>query len=247
MRWRFLVPGLIVAAIAYAGQTNPSKTIWSGVYSAEQATRGEAQFETHRMECHAGDLNPQNSASRLVGERFMDRWRDEKLGYLFNFVSTSMPRRAPASLTESVYLDIVSFLMRSNQFPAGSEPLTKAAVENIQFERKDGPKPLPGNSLVQLVGCLEVDPDETFFLRHATEPARSRQSAGISAEEAKTAQAKPLGTGNFRLTNFEYLGDFRRLDHLGNKLFVKGTLIRQTNRDRISLTAVKVLDTTCEP
>ena len=178
----------------------------------------------------------------------MDRWREESLGYLFNFVSTSMPRRAPASLTENVYLDIVSFLMRSNHFPAGTEPVSKSAVEAIRFERKDGPKPLPGNALVQLVGCLSVDPDEVWFLTNATEPARTRKSMEIAPEELKSSDTKALGSHTFRLTNFEFVGSsFRRLNHIGHKLLVKGTLIRQTNRDRISLTALTVLSESCEP
>ena len=219
--------------------------MWSGVYTSAQATRGEAQFQTNCSECHDGDLDPRSTASRLVGDRFMDRWREDSLGYLFGFVSTSMPRRAPASLTEDVYLDVVSFLMRSNGFPAGERPLTKDALEDIRMERKSGPAPLPGGALVQVEGCLAVDPDETFFLNSATEPARARRSGDPTPQEIEAARGHALGPNSFRLTNFEFVRDFRRLDHLGKKVFVKGTLIRQTNKDRITIFAIKVLSADC--
>jgi hypothetical protein len=242
----FVLIALLLAGLFQAPQTD-RQTIWSGVYTAEQAARGEVQFQMQCAECHAGDLDPRTTTSRLVGERFMDRWREEKVSYLFNFVSTSMPRRAPASLTEAVYLDIISYLMRTNNFPAGKEPLTKAATETIQFERKEGSQPLPGNTLIQLVGCLTVDPDETWFVTNATEPVRTRRP-DATAEEISAAQANPLGTKRFRLANFDYVGRaFEPLDNLERKIYVKGTLIRQPNRDRINITAIKVVGAACEP
>jgi len=223
------------------------QTVWSGVYTAAQAERGRAVYEEHCIECHHGDLDPQNTASRLIGDRFLDRWREETVEYLFNFVSTSMPRRAPASLTKNAYLDAVGFLFHLNKFPAGNRELTLDTIQKIRFERKEGPKPLPGNSLVQVVGCLIADADDTWMITHATEPARTRRNDEATTEELKAAESTPLGVHTFRLQNFAYAGRFNPLDHIGEKILIKGTLIRQINRERVNLTYIKSIDSACEP
>lgn len=256
-----LIPGLVFAGALFVGfpaaarqarMPRPGdtarKTVWSGVYTEAQAARGRAVYETHCFECHNGDLDPANTASRLIGMRFMDRWREDSLGNLFNFVSTSMPRRAPASLTEGAYLDVVAYLLQLNSLPAGSAELAGEILEGIQLEHKEGPRPLPNGSVVHLVGCLSVDPDEVWMLTNATEPARTRRANDTTPEELRAAGEMPLGPHTFRLQNFAYVsGDFRPLDHIGHKMLVKGTLIRQTNRERINLTAMKTVDSVCEP
>lgn len=246
---------LLVAAVLFTGtaaisrQQGTRQTIWSGVYTSAQASRGQELFQTHCAECHDGDLNPSNTASRLVGDRFMDRWREDSLANLFDFVSTSMPRNRPASLTKPVYLDVLSYLLSRNAVQGGPTELKEADVESIRFQRKDGPKPLPSGSLVQLIGCLAVDlQDETFTLTHASEPSRSRRVNDSPPEEIGAAAEKPLGELTFRLENWAYLGKaFNRLDHIGHRVMAKGTLIRQTNKERINLTYMRTLDTTCEP
>ncbi|MBI4472522.1 MAG: c-type cytochrome [Acidobacteria bacterium] len=237
----------ILALLILQLSAPPRKTVWDGVYTATQAERGRAVYEEHCFECHNGDLDPQNTSSRLIGDRFMDRWREESVDYLFNFVSTSMPRRAPASLTKNAYLDAVSFLFHLNKFPPGNQELTLDVLQDIQFQREEGPRPLPGNSLVQVVGCLIADADDTWMITHATEPARTRRNDEATPEELKAATTKPLGPHSFRLQNFAYAGRFDPLDHRGEKILIKGTLIRQINRERINLTYVKVIDTACEP
>ena len=245
-----LIAALLLTGTAAISRQNESpRTIWNGVFSTGQAVRGQEQFQMHCAECHDGDLNPRDTASRLVGDRFMDRWREDTLGNLFNFVSTSMPRTRPASLTKAVYLDVISFLLSKNSIPPGVRDLNEDDVEGIHFQRKDGPKPLPGGALVQVAGCLSVDlQDETFTLTHATDPARTRRVNDSTPEEIAAAAERALGMNSFRLENWAYLGkSFSRLDHIGHKVLAKGTLIRQTNRERISLTYMRTLDTSCEP
>ena len=43
-----------------------------------------------------------------------------------------MPRGAPGSLGENVYLDIVAHLLKENGFPAGSHELTADALDGIR-------------------------------------------------------------------------------------------------------------------
>jgi hypothetical protein len=238
---------LLISTLAAVTAPQSRKTVWSGVYTTTQAERGRGLYETHCFECHNGDLDPKNTASRLIGARFMDKWREDSIGNLFHFVSTSMPRNAPATLTEEAYLDVVAFLLQLNALPTGNSDLTKDALESIQIEYKEGPRPLPTNAAIDVVGCLSVDADETFTITSATEPVRARKPNEASPEELSAAAGRPLGPHTFRLQNLPLISNFRPFDNVGHKILVKGLLIRQLNRERINLSYLKVIDAACEP
>ena len=57
----------------------------------------------------------------LKEERFARDFAGKDLKTLFTKIATTMPRGAPASLGENVYLDIVAHLLKENGFPAGSQ------------------------------------------------------------------------------------------------------------------------------
>src|SRR5262249_46965263 len=142
-------------------------------------------------------------------------------------IKVSMPRNKPGSLSESTYLNVVTYILRSNEFPAGKEELTLPAMKNIQIERKDGPQPVPTGSLVQLVGCL-TQRETGYFLINATEPARTSSSDKSTPDETKAASEKELGRMQFRLTDFDYLGaDFKPEAHRGHKMQTKGYVVWQ--------------------
>src|SRR6185436_3790233 len=91
------------------------RTVWNGVYSAAQATRGQEAFTNNCVRCHGSALTG-GSAAPLKGERFFEKWREDSLQSLYNYMSTYMPRNS-ARLTDAVYLDIMGFVLRENGFP----------------------------------------------------------------------------------------------------------------------------------
>src|SRR2546428_142344 len=94
------------------------------------------------------------------GARFIDRWREDKLGSLFNFRRTKMPADSPGSASEAEYLDIIAYVLSLNSFPAGAQELNSSAAGNIQVVGKEGLAPLPSGSLVRAVGCLVKSPGD---------------------------------------------------------------------------------------
>ena len=68
-------------------------TVWDGVYTAAQASRGAAKFETQCVTCHGPDGSDGNAPS-VKGERFERRWSGGDVKTLFNTVRTTMPRSA---------------------------------------------------------------------------------------------------------------------------------------------------------
>ena len=107
-------------------QQTPRKTVWDGVYTADQATRGQALYKTHCGYCHRDDLiggGSEAGAPALKGPIFTIRWRDQPIADMFVTIGTTMPQNKPDTLTPQVVIDIVSFLLKSNNMPPGASEL----------------------------------------------------------------------------------------------------------------------------
>ncbi len=187
-------------------QDAPVGTVLDGVYTAAQAMRGEAQYQMHCSRCHGEDLSGR-AMGPLRGDRFLDRWREDSLRLLFDYIATKMPASEPGSLSESTYVDILAFVLQQNSIPPGSKELTAAAAAPITLVGKAGPKPLSTNTLVQVSGCAIQD-GEAWLVINATEPVRTRTPEQTTHEELKQAMSKPLGSQKFRLQNAEDLSGF---------------------------------------
>lgn len=241
-----LIPALVfLAALPPAfSQEKAGRTVLDGVYTEAQATRGENEYGMNCARCHEGaDVD----GPPLTGDPFIDRWREDSLASLFTFIRTKMPRDTPGKLTEASYRDILAFLLHANENPAGSTELTAGVLASILLVGKDGPKPLPTNALVQVVGCLTSGEKNTWMLTKASRPARTRTADETTPDELKTSAAKPLGDQQFTLQN---LSDFRQGfnpdSYKGHKVQTKGVLIRQSNNDRINVTALETLKASCQ-
>jgi mono/diheme cytochrome c family protein len=242
-----VVMASVSLAVASQESGSGSKTVLDGVYTEAQARRGEDQYFDNCSRCHRDDLRGSAEAPALIGPRFIDSWREDGLSSLFNHISTRMPRAPLPKLTQPVYLDIVSFILRSNGYPAGDKELTVDVVAKTRFVGKDGPKPIPNLSVVLVVGCLATGGNNNWTLSNATEPVRNRTPGETNPDELKTSGALPLGTQNFRLQNFEYVRpDFSPEPYKGQKVQVKGTLVLQANNSsRINVTSLEALAPSC--
>jgi len=132
MRYTIAMLGIWIAALAVqvslAGQS--PKTASDGVYSAAQATRGQAVFEGTCTACH--------DTARFTGGDFMKAWTGKSLGELFKVVSTTMPEDNPGSLKAQQYADVLAYFLKLNEFPSGNEELPSSAEElnGVKIEKK---------------------------------------------------------------------------------------------------------------
>src|SRR5262245_1821844 len=116
----------------------PVKTILDGVYSDAQAARGQALYTVHCAACHGGALEGV-SAPELLGNRFINRWRECALDGIYNFIRQRMPlgRSANAKpIPDSDYLDIVTYILKKNSYPAGPTELAPELLSSIMFVGK---------------------------------------------------------------------------------------------------------------
>lgn len=217
-----------------------TSTVWDGVYTTAQATRGQVVYDRQCSTCHGWDLSGRN-ARPLKGDVFYRNWGEDSLGSLFTVVRDSMPRNAPGTLSEQDYLDVVAYILQRNEYPAGATDLTTAGVGDIQVVGKSGPAPVPNFSLVRVVGCLQ-ETAGTWRLTQASEPARTRLPAPSTGDERRRSDATPAG----RLT-FELMDTYGATDgHAGQRVEVKGLLMRGPS-DKLNYSSFQMLADRCEP
>jgi S-disulfanyl-L-cysteine oxidoreductase SoxD len=102
------------------------KTQWDGVYTVEQAKRGEKLYAEKCSSCHGPDMNGGEMAPGLTGGEFTSNWNDLSLGDLFERMRISMPQNAPGSLSRQDNADILSYMLNKGNYPAGKEELPTA-------------------------------------------------------------------------------------------------------------------------
>jgi cytochrome c5 len=238
----YCLTGLILAA--QKQELKPgTKTILDGVFSAEQATKGQSHYSANCVRCHEGS---EADGPILMGRSFVERWREDSLGVLFNFVKTRMPPDGNVTLSDGEYLELVSFLLNANGYSAGSNDLTTDTVTSIRIVGKNGPQPLPNNSLVQVDGCMNQNSAGAWMLDRATEPARIRKGDEPSPAVLKRSAEKPLGTQSFQLYNFTNINlDFDPKPFQGHKVHIQGVLIRQGTRERINMVSLDSVNSSC--
>jgi mono/diheme cytochrome c family protein len=110
-------------ASAMAAEDETPDSVWDGVYSGEQAERGERVYRQHCESCHAADMRGGPAARGLVGMGFQYLWKDRPLAELLAAMRGKMPPGNPGSLGDAAYLDILAAILQRNGFPSGAAEL----------------------------------------------------------------------------------------------------------------------------
>ena len=125
-----------VAAAASAPDASRT-SVWTGVYTEAQATRGRAGYRQACAHCHSEDLLGERAAPALVGQPFTTRWANTTVDEILQVIRRTMPQEAPDSLGTQGYVDIISYLLKANgaqagavELPAESPKLQQIVVTN---------------------------------------------------------------------------------------------------------------------
>ena len=127
-RWS-RVPVLLVAILAMelltAANAEPVRSTLEGVYTYDQAERGEALYAEYCASCHGPRLTGDKTTPGLVGVIFWSRWGNLPLSDLFSRVSLTMPLdERIGTLNDDVVVDVISYLLRANNVPWGTEEMS---------------------------------------------------------------------------------------------------------------------------
>jgi mono/diheme cytochrome c family protein len=113
-----------------------SRSVWDGVYTEDQAKRGEAIYRKECAACHGTMLTGGESAPPLTGGPFLANWNGLTMGDLFDRIRKTMPQTNPGRLTRQQDADILAFMLSVNKFPAGKSELYRQSemLKEIRFE-----------------------------------------------------------------------------------------------------------------
>lgn len=131
----WLCVGLSGTFVSFAFRSSPAQSVapkrstQSGVYTAEQAARGQDTYATLCTGCH--------TAATHTGAAFQ-HWDGHSLSELFGYVSTNMPKNEPGSLAPEQYADLLAYILKLNQMPVGTTelPTDTTVLRSIRIETK---------------------------------------------------------------------------------------------------------------
>jgi cytochrome c len=140
-----LIPLATVLVLNATVHAQPAKSVWDGIYTEAQSTRGKDLYAQQCASCHGGELSGGEMAPPLAGGEFMAGWDGLSVGDLFERIRISMPQNSPGSLSGQQNADILAYMFFANQFPAGTTEMPKEAgiLKTIKFEVKKPAAPQP--------------------------------------------------------------------------------------------------------
>jgi mono/diheme cytochrome c family protein len=126
------------SAVVAAQGAAKAATVADSIFNAEQAKRGQTKYSQACSTCHQADLSGSDQAPALVGGDFLDRWDGQSVADLADRIRTSMPADDVGSLTTPMSVDIVSYILQANGFPAGSEEMKadRTALKTVMIKKK---------------------------------------------------------------------------------------------------------------
>jgi ankyrin repeat protein len=111
------------------------KTIWDGVFTEEQAERGQKVYVVSCAPCHKTDLLGDSGTPALAGTDFFSRFNGSSVDDLVKTIRASMPQDAPDSLGTPAYVDLTGYLLKANGSTAGATELSQdsAVLKTIRI------------------------------------------------------------------------------------------------------------------
>lgn len=115
-----------------------SRTVWDGVYSKQQAGRGQTAYNSRCARCHGDALLGGENSPALVDRDFLEKWNGKSVGSLVELIRTTMPSDGPGRISRQQCTDITAYLLSANNFPAGERDLAAdlESLNEILFQAK---------------------------------------------------------------------------------------------------------------
>ena len=126
-------------AASSAQQLAPGeRSMWDGVYTAAQATRGKPKFEAGCGRCHNNELAGSTRGPALKGSQFWSHFQQQTLADLFVFMRDRMPRDSGGQVSDDQKVDILAYVLSISGMPPGTSELTLdlRAMESIKIAKK---------------------------------------------------------------------------------------------------------------
>ena len=130
---------LFAGSISMAVVAAQAKAASEGVFTADQAKRGETIYKEQCAACHGDNLEGAGPMPPLAGTDFLANWKDKPLSEVYEKIQTSMPATAPGTLSAAQAADTVAYILSIGKYPAGSAAL-EGKSEALAQIKLDAPK-----------------------------------------------------------------------------------------------------------
>lgn len=123
---------LILLPVAFAAAG--ARSIWDGVFSAEQVARGKKSYAISCADCHGENLEGDGKKSpALKGETFFKNWSNKSVHKLIDQTWRTMPPEEPKTLSRELCTDVTAYILAENGYPTGRADLAVDAPDLRQI------------------------------------------------------------------------------------------------------------------
>src|SRR5690606_37219040 len=119
-----------VLAIALGSMTLMSGTAITvaqdapAVFTSAQASRGAGLYRQNCLDCHGENLDDgEFGGAPLRGVAFKEKWFENSVGALVDFMRTTMPPDRPGRLSDQNYADLAAYILSRNGIQPGATEL----------------------------------------------------------------------------------------------------------------------------
>ena len=140
---RYLIAAAVMfvaAAINSSAFSQPASgtTVWDGVYADAQSKRGAEASKASCVSCHGDELAGSDLAPALQGDDFRGAWSGRTAAELFEKIQTTMPADRAGTLKPQQSADLVAYIFKINDYPAGAADLASEmpALQQIKITSK---------------------------------------------------------------------------------------------------------------
>jgi mono/diheme cytochrome c family protein len=105
----------VAAVLEGLDEIGPVASVWDGVFTEAQATRGRAAYPGSCGTCHGRRLNGAPDDPDMLST--------PPLATLFEYTRATMPESNPGSLTDEEYVDIIAYMLSVSGMPPGADGL----------------------------------------------------------------------------------------------------------------------------
>ena len=103
-----------------------ARTVWDGVYTAEQAKRAEPLYKEKCSKCHADAMTGKADSPAITGAEFSANWNDLSVNDLFEKIRIGMPDDEKGTLKRNEVADLIALILQTGAMPAGKRAQSRA-------------------------------------------------------------------------------------------------------------------------
>jgi cytochrome c2 len=188
---RIVLGCLLAGSAALALQTG--QTVNDGIYTEQQAMRGQALYQQRCVTCHGANLVGRTGPP-LTGEDFLSDWDTQPLLELANKILKTMPKDDTAPLTPQESADLLAYILQVGKFPSGRAELVvnEAALKSVTFPRRATTQPKaaaaapplslpPAGNVGQVMRGILFPSANLLFSTQSIDPGSKKPAANAAA------------------------------------------------------------------